>query len=255
MGSRRRIAAVAAALAACAAFAAPASARLPGIDVSRFQGTIDWTRVGKTDVRFAFLQASRGSGRDCTVAHLRCGPDEYYDLNYEGAKANGIVVGPYHRAFVGGKGRRTAKLDAKREARVFIQSVGDLRGGDLRPALDLETPFAGLSAKQLQLWTRTWLTRVERAFGAKPIIYTNYSSWSALDHTTEFALAGSPLWVAHWHVRKPSIPALDWAGESWRVWQHASDGHVRGIRGNVDLDWLRGGLDAVSVGASGPQPG
>ena len=46
---------------------------------------------------------------------------------------------------------------------------------------------------------------------------------------------------------KPQVPARDWAGESWRIWQHASDGSVDGIEGHVDLDTLRGGWRGVTV--------
>ena len=157
-------------------------------------------------------------------------------------------MGPYHRAFVGGTGRRTAKLDAKREARVFIESVGTLEPTDLRPALDMEPPFGNLTSRQLRLWTTTWLRKVENAFGAKAIIYTGSSSWSSLDQTPEYALAGHPLWVANWHVPAPLVPAGDWGGYSWSVWQWASDGEVDGINGNVDLNWLRGGFGPLTVG-------
>src|ERR687894_2662271 len=67
--------------------------RIPGIDVSRFQGAIGWTRMAaESDVQFAFVQASRGKGPDCAVAADRCGPDEWYDENYLQAKAAGIRV-------------------------------------------------------------------------------------------------------------------------------------------------------------------
>ena len=74
----------------------------------------------------------------------------------------------------------------------------------------------------------------------------------------DFALAGHPLWVANWHVAAPLVPAGDWAGYSWSVWQWASDGEVDGITGNVDLDWLRGGFGPLSVGGvtgGGTEPG
>jgi GH25 family lysozyme M1 (1,4-beta-N-acetylmuramidase) len=234
-----------------AANAAAAPARLPGIDVSRFQGTIDWGRVADSGVRFAFAQASRGSGDDCTVRPRRCGPDERYDANYELAKAAGIRVGPYHRAFVGGDGRAGVIANAKAEAKVFIGSVGELKPGDLKPALDLETPFAGLSPAELRIWARTWLDRVKRALGARPIIYTNVTSWGLLDSPLSFARAGHPLWVANWNVSRPAVPADNWAGHGWRVWQHSSDGHLAGIDGQVDLDWLRGGWRGVTVRGAG----
>ncbi len=244
MGGRAPAAAILAlALTACPAGAA----RLQGIDVSRFDDRIEWPRVAASGIRFAFVQASRGAGDDCAVKPRRCGRDRFYEANYDGARAEGIAVGAYHRAFVTGRGRSTVKADAKTEAAIFADEVGRLRPGDLRPALDLETPFADLEPQQLSLWIRTWLRRVENRLGAKPIIYTNVSSWAATGNTTEFALDGHPLWVANWGVREPMVPAANWAGEGWTVWQYTSDGSVAGIEGRVDRNVLRGGLAALTV--------
>jgi lysozyme len=225
----------------------PVTPRLPGIDVSRFQGDIVWPSVARDGVRFAFIQASRGSGRDCSVVPDRCGPDEYYAVNYLGAKEAGIRVGAYHRAFVGGDGAPAVRADARREALIFTTAVGELAPGDLKPALDLETPFDNLNAAELRIWTRQWLRSVKRELGVRPIIYTNRSSWAALGDPTSFALAGHPLWVANWHVKVPQVPAQNWAGRSWRIWQHSSSGRVAGITGAVDLDWLRFGWRGLTV--------
>jgi lysozyme len=143
------------------------------------------------------------------------------------------------------------KADARAEAAVFIDEVGSLVPGDLRPALDMEQPFDDLNPTELRVWARTWLEKVERALGATPIIYTSPTSWSALGSPTSFARAGHPLWVANWNVGAPIVPAQNWAGRSWRVWQHAGDGHLEGIDGRVDLDWLRGGWRGVTVRGAG----
>jgi lysozyme len=227
--------------------ASAAAKRVSGIDVSRFQEQIAWQAVAGDGIEFAFVQASRGSGDDCTVRPNHCGLDPTFDANYLAAKGVGIRVGPYHRAFVGGGGRKQVRADARAEARLFIASVGQLREGDLRPALDVETPFADLSPAELRIWTRTWLRRVRRQFDTRPIIYTNASSWRALGNPTSFSHHGHRLWVANWNVAAPLVPADDWAGRSWKVWQHSSDGRVAGIDGPVDLNWLRGGWRGASV--------
>ena len=85
------------------------------------------------------------------------------------------------------------------------------------------------------------------ALGAKPLIYTNVSSWQATGDTRAFARAGYRLWVASWEVRRPAVPAADWDGQGWSVWQYTSDGSVAGIDGRVDRDVLRGGLPALTV--------
>ena len=229
---------VATVLTLAAAMPAAAAKPVSGVDVSRFQGKIKWKRVAKTNVRFAFVQASRGSGFDCATAPDRCGADEFYARNYARARAFGIRVGPYHRAFTNGAQVTDVIADATTEADLFIAQVGKLQSGDLRPALDVETPFGGLNATELTTWVRTWVERVEEALGSKPVIYTNASSWQATGNTTEFALDGNPLWVAHWGVAAPSVPASYWGGAGWSVWQYSSSGHVKGIKGHVDLDRL-----------------
>src|SRR5215211_7875947 len=246
MGARRALVLLLVSAAAGAIIAAVSSsaadAKPLGIDVSRFQGAIKWKRVAsRSSVQFAFVQASRGSGFDCETAPDRCGADEFYVRNYSRARAFGIRVGPYHRAFTNGEVIVDVEADALAEANLFISVVaqaGGLKSGDLRPALDVETPFGGLNAFKLQTWIRTWLERVESALGAKPVIYTNKVSWKATGGTTEFADDGNPLWVAHWGVSVPTVPASFWGGNGWSVWQYASSGHVKGIKGNVDLDRL-----------------
>ena len=237
-------------LAALVLPAAAAAERRPGIDVSRFQGRIDWERVGETEVEFAFVQASRGSGADCAVEPTRCGPDEFYDRNYTRARQNGIRVGPYHRAFAGGEDRLGIKRDSRREAKVFLAEVGELDERDLLPVLDVETPFGGLDPQGLRVWVRNWLTKVEKELGAKPIIYTNYSSWQATEDTTAFARRGYLLWVANFDVDRPKVPALNWNGLGWSVWQYTSGGRVPGISGNVDENVARTSLNSLSVGGS-----
>lgn len=219
-----------------------------GIDVSRFQGTIDWAEVGETKNRFAFVAASRGSGDDCLVVPDRCGPDEFFGANYTGAKAAGLRVGAYHRGFASGATGETAKLDAREEANLFIEAVGKVRRNDLRPALDVETPFDEMTEESLRTWISAWLRRVEKKLGVRPIIYTNNSSWLATGNTLSFALEGHPLWIANFGVPEPLVPADDWAGESWAVWQYTSTGRVRGIDGDVDKNRLSGGFGPISAG-------
>lgn len=222
----------------------------PGIDVSRFQGQIKWKQVGKTRIKFAFVQASRGSGTSCAVAPEHCGPDPFYERNYRLARKNGIRVGPYHRAFTAGKTPEEARADARLQARVFSDAVGRLRPKDLRPVLDFEHPFGGMSADLLRVWTRTWLRFVQRRFGAKPIIYTNHSSWQAIGNVRGFARRGHPLWVAHWVSRRRDIlvPAANWDGRGWAVWQYTSRGRVRGISGDVDRNRMQVPFRRLRVG-------
>jgi lysozyme len=236
----------AALLAAAPAPAAAKPGRL-GIDVSRFNGAIDWVQVADAGVQFAFVAAGRGNGTDCAVKPNSCGADPNYAANYAGARAAGVRVGAYHRAFIAAASREELLADARAEADVFVANVGALRPGDLRPALDVETPFEVTGPGELRLWIRKWLKRVGARLGVRPIVYTNSTSWAATGSTVEFAKAGHPLWVANWGVRKPIVPAEDWAGRGWWIWQFTSSGSVPGILGRVDMNKLRVRFSLLSV--------
>ncbi len=227
---------------------AEAKPRHRGIDVSRFQGTINWERVGQTQNSFVWAQASRGRGNDCRVVPDACGADPTYRFNYRGARAAGLKVGAYHRAFAQGSTKLKARQDARAEADLFIRRVTKLRSRDLVPALDVEAPFVRLNERRLRLWIRTWLDRVQNRLGAKPIIYTNNSSWQATGNVRRFASRGHKLWVANYGVPSPLVPADNWAGRGWKVWQFTSSGSVKGIQGDVDKNRVDGGLRSLRAG-------
>ncbi len=96
---------------------------------------------------------------------------------------------------------------------------------------------------------RTWLRRVRKRLGVKPLIYTNATSWQATGDTAEFARAGHRLWIAEWGVSSPSVPAGNWAGRGFAVWQFTNRGQVSGIRKRVDMDLLGVRFRAISVHA------
>jgi lysozyme len=218
-----------------------------GVDVSRLEGRIDWRRAAASGIGFAIVEASRGSGSDCTIKPKRCGADPFYAANYTRARDAGIRVGAYHRAFVNGTSRRGTIADAEAQADLFATRVGRLNRGDLLPALDVEPPYDGVGASRLRLWVQTWLDRVGERLGAKPMIYTSASGWEGTGDTTRFARAGHPLWIAHWDVHSPSLPAADWAGRGWAVWQFTNDRRVPGIKGPPDADRLGVPLAQISV--------
>jgi GH25 family lysozyme M1 (1,4-beta-N-acetylmuramidase) len=227
--------------------AASAGTKAAGIDVSRFQGAIDWPTVASSGIKFAFVQASRGSGADCTVKPGQCGADPMFATNRVAAESSGIRVGPYHRAFAAGSTAVDARADAIAEADVFLTGVASLQTGELVPVLDVETPFSGMTAVSLRTWIRVWVKKVTKRLGRKPMIYTNASSWGATGNTLEFAKAKYPLWVAEWGVSRPSVPASNWAGHGYSVWQYSSSGTVPGINGKVDQDRLGRGLAKITV--------
>lgn len=224
------------------ASSAEAKPKIRGIDVSRFQGLIGWKRVASTRVKFAYIQASRGHRDDCAVVPEECGVDPYWKRNSRRARDEGLRIGAYHRAFAEGPAGAPARADALREANVFARAVGKVKRRDLRPALDVEAPFVDLGPEDLRKWLRAFSRRTETLLGVKPIIYTNQSSWLATGDTRWFARNGFPLWVANYGVPRPAMPARNWAGKGWTIWQFTSTGRVRGIDGNVDVNRLKRGF-------------
>lgn len=207
---------------------APALAgrKVPGIDVSRYQGRIDWSAVATTPVRFVIMRATLGN-------RFR---DERYRRNLSGATAHGLVVGAYHFAKPG-----RARHDARAEADHFLR-VSRVAAGDLLPVLDIEET-GGLGPKQLRTWARAWLERVRLRTGVRPMIYSGSRFWHGfMRNTSWFARRGHPLWVAHWYVGRPDVPARRWAGKGYTVWQWSATGSVAGIKGDVDRNWVRGSL-------------
>ena len=154
------------ALAGLSPGSASAGTKAIGIDVSRFQGAIDWPSVAGSGVRFAFVQAGRGSGADCTVKPAQCGADPYFAVNRAAAESVGIRVGAYHRAFASGSTIADARLDALAESDVFLSTVGALQGGELIPVLDVETPFTGMTPTTLRTWIRVPPTPIFTAHSA-----------------------------------------------------------------------------------------
>lgn len=196
-----------------------------GIDASHWQGTIAWSRVAGAGKKFVFLKTSEG----------RTYVDPTFASNRTAARAAGIVTGGYHFARPDG----TAG-DAVAEARAFV-AAATFASNDLRPVLDIEVN-GGLGVSALTQWVRDWLDEVYRLTGRRAIIYTGPSFWrNSVGDTQSIAQAGyTTLWIAHWNVTAPSVPAGNWAGYGWSFWQYSSCGSVPGISGCVDLDRANG---------------
>jgi GH25 family lysozyme M1 (1,4-beta-N-acetylmuramidase) len=198
---------------------------LPGIDVSHHQGAIDWVQVAASGQRFAIAKATEG----------RNFVDPNYATNKAGAQLNGIAFTAYHFA----QPDDTAN-DAVIEADHFVD-VAQLEPGNLIPVLDIERT-GGLTQAELTTWILSWLGRVTQRLGVRPMIYTSPNGWeNRTGDTTAVADAGyTALWVAHWGVPVPRLPANDWSGNGWTFWQYGNCGSVAGIEGCVDVDWYDG---------------
>ena len=188
-----------------------------GIDVSRYQQTINWPLVKQMQVQgvrvhFAFIKATEGSSS----------VDAQFKRNWKHAKEAGITRGAYH-FFI-------ASRDGTSQAKHFLKTVS-LQPGDLPPVVDIEQTN-GVQKPLLQQRLKAWLQLVESVHGIKPIIYTNadfYKSYLA------DAFDDYPFWVAHY--LQPTAPR---ARRNWHFWQHSERGRVNGIRAMVDFNVFNG---------------
>lgn len=198
---------------------------LGGIDVSHWQGTIDWNAVSGAGVRFVFAKATEGQTFD----------DPNYSSYKVNAEAERISFTAYHFARPD-----SGTNDAVLEADHFFD-VANLVSGNLIPALDLEDS-GGLSTTALTNWVFDWLAEVEVQLGVKPMIYTSPSFWEGeMGDTQAFADAGySLLWIANWDVPRPKVPGNNWGGFGWTFWQRTDCMSIPGINGCVDGDVYHG---------------
>lgn len=188
-----------------------------GIDVSAYQGRIDWAEVARHAVRFAFIKASEGGSLQ----------DPRFARNWRAARAAGICRGAYHYF-------RPERSGAE-QARLFIRTV-PLGPGDLPPVLDVEAAqFHDVAVMRRDV--ATWLRLVESHYGVRPILYTNHGFYRRhlAGHFDDY-----PLWLAHYEVDRPALPA-----SKWIIWQHSDEAYVPGIRGTVDFNVFQGSYAAL----------
>ncbi|MFD2784307.1 glycoside hydrolase family 25 protein [Hymenobacter rubripertinctus] len=200
-----------------------------GIDVSAYQGHIEWPLVAGHQVRFAFIKATEG-------ITLR---DSRFRRNWRGARAAGIYRGAYHYFH--------PDYDAAQQANLFTRTV-PLAAGDLPPVLDVEhAQFHDVA--RMRRGVAIWLRLVERHYGVRPILYSNYSFYQRhlAGHFDDY-----PLWLAHYEVDQPRLPP-----GKWLIWQHSDEAYVPGIRGTVDFNVFQGSfqrLAALRIPASHKKP-
>lgn len=190
-----------------------------GVDVSRYQGMVDWAAV-------------RQSGRSMAIARVSDGtrfPDAQFPRNWSVMALRGFVRGAYQYF--------RASQDPIAQADLFLSYLADdpIGWGDLPPIMDIETAD-GQSASVVRARMQIWLDYMEAATGTTPIIYTaNFMSNIIGPSFGSYY----PLWVANWNVTCPLMP-VGWS--SWVIWQYSSTGRVPGIQGNVDMDRFNGAL-------------
>lgn len=191
----------------------PAGRVYEGIDVSGWQGEIDFSQVKNSGIDFVYIKSSEGQN---TV-------DSYFRRNYEGARSNGINIGFYH--YVRARTTEEAILEAEHFANTIAGTVPTCK-----LAMDFEN-FGNLSISEINEIAKVFLERVQELTNKEMIIYSNTSSARTI---FSWELANEyPLWVAQYYVNNPSDNG------KWSVWegfQYTDRGTVPGINGYVDRD-------------------
>lgn len=209
------------------AFGPSSSTIYQGIDVSSWQGNIDFTSVRNAGIDIVYIKSSEGQ------SYI----DPYFEQNYQNAKANGLKVGFYH--YVTARTVEQARTQAN-----FFASVISGKEPDCRLAMDFES-FGNLSVNEINEISRVFLETLQSATNKEVLIYSNsYTARTILSSS----LAIYPLWVANYGV---SEPGGNDKWDFWVGWQYTSTGRVSGISGNVDRNRF---TDGVLLSNTSPIP-
>lgn len=196
----------------------PEGFEIHGIDISHYQGKIDWEQLKNAmikgcPVRFVIIKSTEGSSR----------LDENFRENFNQARDFGFIRGVYHFW--------SNKSTAREQAYYFLDQV-HLTDGDLPPVLDIEHKPADKSVEDFQRDVLTWLHIVEDKYHVKPIIYTYYKFKE--QYLSAPVFEDYPYWIAHYYVDK-----VQYKGK-WKFWQYTDVGKLPGIKGYVDFNIYNG---------------
>lgn len=189
-----------------------------GIDVSEYQGKINWHQVDSIaemfPIDFVYIRASAGKDR----------PDRAYAENYQGARKAGFICGAYHYY--------RPDENSLEQANLFIKTV-KRSFGDLPPVLDIEQLPESQPVDSLRMGVRRWLTMVEKHYGIRPVIYTGEKFYE--DFLKEEFGDNYVFWIANYNFTENQIGSRE-------IWQFTEKGLVPGIIGRVDVNLYNGNL-------------
>ena len=192
-----------------------------GIDVSEFQGKVDWEEVEvleeKYPVQFVFIRATAGNDR----------VDGQFKKNWEGAKENKIMRGAYHYY--------RPNENSIEQANLFIKTV-KLQKGDLPPVLDIEKLPKNQPLDSLKKGLKRWLTKVEKHYQVRPIIYTGESYY---DDFLKEEFSEYLFWIANYNFYREKIE------DDWLFWQFTEKASLPGVKHRVDVNIYNGDLEQL----------
>ncbi len=197
-------------------------ASLEGIDISSYQGTVNFAEVKAAGIEVVYIKATESTNY--------INPD--LQAQYQGAKATGLNVGFYHFFH--------DDVDPVAQAQYFLNAISGMVY-NCRLALDIEVN-EGIAAAALSAAAQAFLDEVGALTGVSPILYT-YTAFIA--ENLESILSVYPLWLADYGKTPGANPV--WS--SWVGWQYSQTGTIPGIAGNVDLDTFTGDILLVVIDA------
>jgi GH25 family lysozyme M1 (1,4-beta-N-acetylmuramidase) len=198
-----------------------------GVDVSKWQSSIDWPSVKSDGVVFAFVRVSDGTQNI----------DPQFAANWQGTKAAGIIRGAYQYF--------RPSQSATGQAELFVDQIeqaGGFESGDLPGVIDVET-VEGLSTSDAIQAVQTWIDYVETHTGRRPIIYAGSYFWDDNSFGNQFS--DYALWTPHY--TSAQCPLVSDAWDHWTFWQHTNSGSVNGIAGDADEDVFDGSLTELEA--------
>ena len=183
-----------------------------GIDVSEWQGDIDFDKVKNAGIDVVYIRAGQGFSYE----------DAKFERNYSEAKKSGLKIGVYH--YMTARNVEQAKLQAQ-----FFVSLISNKQIDCKLAMDFES-FGNLNKTEINEIALAYMKEVERLSKKEVVVYSNtYNAKNTFDAN----VAKYPLWVAQYGVSQPQDNGK-W--KNWVGYQYSSTGRVNGISGNVDMD-------------------
>ena len=193
------------------AFSPSSSNIYDGIDVSAWQGDIDFEQVKNSGIDVVYIKASEGNSF----------VDPYFEQNYANCKSAGLSVGFYHYVTA------TNVEEAIRQASFFVSTISG-KSPDCKLAMDFEY-FGNLSVDSINQIALAFMQKVHELSGKEVIVYSD--EYNA--NNTFYGLSDYPLWVAQYDVSEPTV-SNNW--NTWVGWQYTDQGEVAGISGYVDRD-------------------
>jgi len=190
--------------------------QLNGIDVSHYQGQVDWSAVAAHGASFAMIKASQGTSYT----------DPMFSTNWTGANAAAVKTGAYHYFMPSESFLDQADLLISQ-----LTAVDYRPGRDLPPAIDCEE-MDGVGSSAFVFALSHLVELVRRKYNVHPLIYTSPDFWIEQVGNPDFS--SCPLWIADYTgAAQPNLPST-W--KSYAIWQCSQTGTVPGIEGHVDLD-------------------